>query len=131
MEAKKQRLYRPAFALVYAAILPRLQEIAREHGYALAAHGSMCTDFDLVACPWVEDASDPETLIKAICEFMGTMYEAENFQVEEQKPHGRRAWSLHFDSRKHGLGCGGPYLDISVMPRLQDAQALAAEKLSP
>ena len=42
-------------AAVYAAALyPDLAEIAREHGYALAVHGSLARDFDLIAVPWRE-----------------------------------------------------------------------------
>lgn len=35
-----QRLRCDAYALLYAQSLPRLQRVARDHGYALAVHGS-------------------------------------------------------------------------------------------
>jgi hypothetical protein len=52
----------------YAAIYPRLREVAREHGYALALHGSLTKDLDLLAVPWVVDADDEATLVRAIVE---------------------------------------------------------------
>jgi len=99
-------------------LLPSLREIAREHGYALAVHGSMATDLDLIAVPWVEEASDAEALMEAIREyFAGIFPEAVSTGHKIQpnpddRPHGRRGWSMH---QPHA---GGPYLDISVMPRV-------------
>jgi hypothetical protein len=40
-------------APIYAACCyPDLAEITRKHGYALAVHGSLARDFDLIAIPW-------------------------------------------------------------------------------
>ena len=126
MSNKPQRLACPSYALVYATILPGLQAIARDHGYALTVHGSMATDLDLVACPWTEEATDAETMIEAIRERMvatfptGYKLAGEMVPNPEPKPHGRLGWAFHFDfthplhtSNDHG----SPYLDISVMPR--------------
>lgn len=38
-------------APVYACMYQELAEICRAHGYALAIHGSMARDFDLIAIP--------------------------------------------------------------------------------
>lgn len=35
-------------APVYCALYPALAEIARKHGYAMAIHGTMARDFDLM-----------------------------------------------------------------------------------
>lgn len=48
----------------YLLRLPKMREMARLHGYALGVHGSQKRDFDLIAIPWVDDASDPAPLIK-------------------------------------------------------------------
>ena len=53
-------------APLYVAIYPELAELFRSHGYALAIHGSLAKDFDLVAVPWADDVSDVETVIKEI-----------------------------------------------------------------
>jgi hypothetical protein len=99
---------------------PGLVEVARRHGYALAVHGSMTRDFDLIAVPWVEDAGDPMPMIdemKHVCIGVYTHHEMDHVVKDgfrSSKPHGRFAYSIHLTEK----GCDGPYLDISVMPRL-------------
>ena len=51
------------FAPIYACMYPQLAEIARSHGYALAVHGSMGRDFDLVCIPWTEKPSKPVDVV--------------------------------------------------------------------
>ena len=96
--------------VAYICHLPRIAAKAREFGYAICVHGSLQRDFDLVAIPWSDVASDEESLIQAICETAG------GFRLENEqgcnKPHGRRAWVIH-------LGAG-LYIDLSIMPRRQD-----------
>jgi len=107
----------------YALILPKLQTVAREHGYALAVHGSMMRDLDLIAAPWTEEATDDETLARALCaavggKIYGAMHDGKTDKVDfnpVQRPHGRKCWVIH-------LG-GGPYLDVAVMPCLSSHNA--------
>jgi hypothetical protein len=104
----------------YAVMYPMLCEVAREHGYALAIHGSMARDFDLIAVPWVQDASDALTLVMAMKAAIGACthsFDSEHLFIDGNpsvRPHGRRAYSLHFTDK----GGKAPYIDISVMPRL-------------
>jgi len=70
----------------------------------------MTRDFDLIAVPWVEDASPEDVLVKALIE------ESHGFTAPHdvnptKKPHGRLAYSIM-------LG-GGPYLDLSITPRIK------------
>jgi hypothetical protein len=117
-EAKgQQRRLSNAYGLAYAKVLPYLVEIAREHGYCLAVHGSMATDLDLVAVPWVERVAEPEVLIEAIREAVGGRIDLTPEWGE--KPHGRLAWTI----LPHDFGGLPrldlvPWLDISVMPRI-------------
>jgi hypothetical protein len=77
--------------------VPTLIEVARKHGYALAVHGSMATDLDLIACPWTEDASDADTLIEEIRECVGGHFAAgAKTAMEEaaERPHGRRSYTI-------------------------------------
>ena len=103
----------------YAVLYPALEEAANDHGYALSIHGSMARDFDLIAVPWVEEATEPIELILALKKVCGGVFRHVDFDdlVEEHKPtvkpHGRMAWSLHLTND----GCEGPYLDVSVMPK--------------
>ena len=106
-------------------LLPALREIARQHGYALAVHGSLERDIDLVAIPWRESATSASRLMRQIftaCDaIMGSATGPQGWTEFQNRPapsgalpnpdvkaHGRLAWSILFGS--------GPYLDISVMP---------------
>lgn len=91
----------------YAALLPVIRNRARALGYTIAVHGSMQRDLDLIAVPWVPDAGSPEALVALIVDASGGY--VLHHQGVEHKPHGRLAWTIH-------LG-GGPYIDLSVMPR--------------
>lgn len=86
--------------------LRTIWEAAREVGYAVAVHGSLKRDFDLIAAPWTEDAKPPEALISALCSAL----DARQIGEVEQKPHGRIAVILCPDGWfKH--------IDLSIMPR--------------
>jgi hypothetical protein len=98
---------------VYATLFPALVEVARAHGYALALHGSMLRDMDMIAVPWVSDARAAKELADALRDCVCGFYkDTDPNGIALSKPHGRRCWSIH-------LG-GGCYLDLSVMPRLKD-----------
>lgn len=105
----------------YHELLEPLRETARDYGYALAVHGSTARDIDLIAVPWTDIAVDPLTLAEALRSTAervhGRAYRrAHRARPDHQrlgspgeKPHGRLTWTFH-------LG-GGPYIDLSVMPR--------------
>ena len=105
----------------FAEVLPVVRAIARQHGYAVAVHGSQLRDLDLVAVPWVEQVSPPHVLVEAIRVAVGgfilTAAAAQpgdfTSRNPQSKPHGRLAWAIH-------LGAG-PYLDLSVMPTRETA----------
>lgn len=99
------------FAPVYACMYPQLAELCRQHGYALAAHGTLGRDFDLIAIPWVDVPypSDPQMVVNDMCE---------SFSVREVggppslREHGRLVFSL-------SLSFGECFLDLSFMPRVK------------
>lgn len=96
-------------ALLYSLLYGGLRETAANLGYALAIHGSVNQDCDLIAVPWTEDAVDPETLVTAIVHFTdGILSPYDNNGCRTEKPHGRRVWCIHFGARH--------YIDLSVMP---------------
>lgn len=98
------------YAWAYTVLLPVLTEVAREKGYALALHGSMIRDLDLIAVPWIEEAAEPAELIDALCESVSAWFDKK--QNPGRKPHGRLAWSILPNDT-----AGAVYLDISVMPK--------------
>lgn len=113
----------PARAAAYVAIYPMLLQVAKDHGYALAVHGSLHRDMDLVAVPWIEEASPALVLIKAMRrKIRAVTWSQRSDQLKvyrdcspTEKPHGRRSYSLHVTES----GMYGGYLDVSVMPRVK------------
>lgn len=116
---------RAANAAFIAELLPRIlepiREVAHGHGYAIAIHGSLARDIDLVAIPWVEWANDADELVRSIrgavagvlgrCLVQG---DARGAIKAGEKPHGRRAYTLIHAGR---IG----EIDLSVMPKLAAA----------
>ncbi len=134
-DEKPSRHRHQAAAAHYIALAGILRTVAREHGYALGVHGSLATDMDLIAAPWVDDAKPAEALIEALRECVGGFMNNGPFTScsgclvagvlvdcphvagmhnPSTKPHGRRAWSIHL-----AADFCGPYLDVSVMPRIE------------
>lgn len=102
---------------IYAQLLPRIREAAKKLGYAIAIHGSMNRDFDLLAVPWVDDAADPAVLVEEVRSAVGGYIIGDgvkaNGHVSEEPykmPHGRLSWNICWG--------GKPFLDLAVMPRL-------------
>lgn len=93
---------------VLKRLLPIIRLVAREYGYAIAVHGSVKRDIDLVAIPWIDDAQSAEELIEAIENKIGWFHVSQDSPMA--KPHGRKAWSIV----THGART---YIDLSVMPR--------------
>lgn len=98
----------PSFAPVYAAAMyPELAEIARKHGYALAVHGSLARDFDLIAIPWVDEPTGtPDDVLNEIT----STFAVSRIGEWIDKPHGRRAFTL-------AVGFGQCSIDLQFMPR--------------
>lgn len=89
---------------IYVAIYAELAEIARAHGYALAIHGSLAKDFDLICVPWADVVSPPQ----AVVDDMGSMFAFEP-QGPVLKNHGRIAYTL-------SISWGEAFIDLSFPP---------------
>lgn len=100
------------YAPIYACVYAQLAEVARSHGYALAVHGSLAADFDLVCIPWAIGVSDPQSVVDEIT----SRFAIEQVTGFEQKEHGRIATTISFSF-------GECRLDLSFMPA-----ALAAKE---
>lgn len=104
----------PTFTPAYVVFYPMLVEIAREHGYALAVHGSVVADFDLVAIPWTDEATTMAELVASLSSYASRVFldmfpNATTIHGPEKKPHGRMAWKI-------ALG-NGAAIDISIIPK--------------
>lgn len=94
-----------------------LGEVARQHGYALAVHGSLERDIDLIAVPWTEGATKPDSLALALFHVCEAVFTAQWPAPESPpapgsllnpvvKPYGRLGWVVHLP---------GTYIDLSVV----------------
>jgi hypothetical protein len=92
-------------APVYVGIYGELAELCRECGYALAVHGSLAKDFDLIAVPWVERPFTPDELVEKI---VGTFALRVVGEPNSPKLHGRLCTTMI-------VSFGECYLDFSVM----------------
>ena len=107
----------PRPAASFAALYPLLAAAVRPLGYALALHGSMARDLDLVAIPWAEDAKPAEDVVDAIKRAIEGWTEGDA-RPGLLRPHGRRSWIIWFrDGSGMTLADGHPYIDLSIMPR--------------
>ena len=97
---------KPNFGPVYAAAMyPDLCSIFQRHGYALAAHGSLARDFDLVAVPWAEKLSPPQKVLE---EATSTFAISLSPDSPHEKLHGRKAYTLI-------CGFGDCQIDLSFL----------------
>lgn len=110
----------PLAMIAFARIIEPIREAAKALGYAVAVHGSLIRDIDLVAIPWVEPCADPCAVANAVqnvvkehflIAYMGGRPDKppEWSQAGSPglKPHGRLCWTFNF---------GGSWVDLSVMP---------------
>lgn len=118
------------FAPFFACLYPALCDVARKHGYALAIHGTVTADLDLIAVPWTDQAIGAEDLRRALMDHIGAcgyddllrrhglsedhvsqIMSRDESRLEhtgKAKPNGRIAWNLYLD-------CGAK-VDLSVLP---------------
>lgn len=112
---------------VYDIALVQARAAARQHGYALAVHGSELRDLDLIAVPWVEEASSPAVLAEAIRAMVNGEFTTNDVPKNKptRRPHGRLGWAIMLmgtDARALISKTSAtktpfhPYLDLSVIP---------------
>lgn len=96
-------------AVFYAVLYQDFRKAALECGYALALHGSMARDMDLIAIAWVEDATEPEILVQRISDCIdGTVWKDHHCKNPTKRPHGRIAYTLTI--------MGDWQIDLSIIP---------------
>jgi hypothetical protein len=103
---RNQEAMKPASnAPAYAAMYQELAELCRKHGYALAIHGSLQRDFDVVAVPWTVCPSEPHVVVKEL----EATFAIDAIRGPNTREHGRIVWSIV-------IGFGHSQLDFSFMP---------------
>lgn len=102
---KKVEEVKPNFAPVYVALYPELAKVFQKHGYALAVHGSVARDFDLVAVCWAKKVSKPEKVIKEITDTFAIIWQPVEPVI---KNHKRKVYTL-------SVASGQCYIDLSFV----------------
>lgn len=109
-------------------IIEDVRRVARGAGYAIAVHGSVANDIDLIAIPWVERVATPDELLDRVSAVIAgkvgscnpARFGGPNDDGWRDMPHGRRAINL---TVFHGL-FGHVTIDFGVMPsKPKDAEA--------
>lgn len=93
----------------FNTLIGQIRGAAKGCGYAIAVHGSLLRDIDIIAVPWTKEAKAPRTLVKEIVEAINR-FDHGNLKssTPAKKPHGRTAYVIYL---------GRTYIDLSVMPR--------------
>jgi hypothetical protein len=94
----------------HAAILPSLVNEGVKCGYAVAAHGSLRRDLDIIAVPWIRKAVSPDELVRRLAEVCGGRV----LELPSRHPHGRVSYTIHLGELVQGPYTSDPYIDISV-----------------
>ncbi len=94
----------PSYAPVYCALYPKLAKIARSHGYALAIHGTLGRDMDLICVPWADKISRPIDVVDEIT----STFAIRRIGEPTAKNHGREAWTI-------SVGHGECAIDLSFV----------------
>lgn len=113
----------------YLSRLPAIREAAKEHGYAIGVHGSMRRDFDLMAMQWRDDASDIDSLARAIADAACGIRRDGSYDWEK-KPNGRVAtsipvcWTSHDNPEFDNMISAG-HIDLSIITSAAPAPSAA------
>lgn len=96
-------------AAFYAAMWDDIRQCAMDHGWAVALHGSLASDMDIMAMPWTEEAVTFVEVVDAIVGlFDGNDLTVAGYEIDyESKPWGRIVASIPIWEDFH--------LDISCM----------------
>jgi len=93
------------YAPVYCALYPALANLVRTHGYALAIHGTLGRDMDLIAVPWVLLPDEPQDVVDAITR----SFAVKEVGIAEVREHDRLVYTL-------SLSFGECFIDLSFTP---------------
>lgn len=99
-------------AAFYACIWDDLRNAAMDCGWALGLHGSLKSDMDIMAMPWVEDAKPVEVMVQALSDcFTESPFKEDHIVPHFTKPHNRVVYTMSI--------WGDFHLDISIIDSTQ------------
>lgn len=83
---------------LYALYFEMIKKVGKDYGYNIVLHGSLNTDLDLIAIPWVEKIGDRDKMVDDIAELIGGEVMMQNRSVDNEE--GVR-WSETHHGRLH------------------------------
>ena len=93
------------YSPIYCALYPQFSEIAKKHGYAMAVHGSMQRDFDIICIPWIDHPGQPKDIVDEIAR----TFAVRTIGEPDITFHGRQRWTI-------SIGFGECFVDLQFMP---------------
>lgn len=115
---------RPKIKALCTQLVPAIRSAGIGCGYCIVVHGSQERDLDIVAIPWVDDASDPIDLVKTIVAVLNkagilSPWYYPNPDSWTKKPHGRLAFNMISNSDNLITCKAGafPFIDLSIIPK--------------
>jgi len=96
-------------AVFYACMWDDFRQAALNNGWALGLHGSLASDMDIMAMPWIENCSGIDEMIKSLEDCLTIPDAAAHFKTKrsDDKPNGRVVYTVHIFSDF--------YLDINII----------------
>jgi len=94
---------------LYTSLIPTIKKVGKKHGYAMAIHGSLTRDMDILAVPWVENVSSEHILVRAVTKSVKGLL----VDTREIKPHNRVAYTILLT--KYSGTKGNPFIDLSII----------------
>lgn len=114
--------YPKSRAVFYSILWPSMRKAAIDLGWALALHGSLENDMDIMGMPWTEDCKSHQELAKAISDCLGdTVWREHRLTPHYTKPHGRVVYTMSIGGSWH--------IDLSIMPPPQNLLDSQAQKI--
>lgn len=95
-------------AAFYACMWEDIRKCAMDCGWAVALHGSLFSDMDIMAMPWTNDSVSFKELANSISKLFDGNFMSELYSITyNEKPHGRIVATIPI--------YGDHYLDISTI----------------
>lgn len=102
------------FSRFYAGWVDPIKETGWRCGYNMLVHGSLKRDLDVLAVPWIEDATSDAVLAEEIRKLFNGRIAPAPYNPK-MKPHGRITWSIHFGPIEGDFTYVHAYVDLGVM----------------
>lgn len=117
----------PAIQAVCLRLLTVMRKRAKDLNWAIAAHGSLVRDLDVIGIPWSNLACDEVTFVENMRLTIGEELQGECYKPEPPtfKSHGRKVYTLHVNSPQLVRSYAGahPYVDLSIVGTCAESKA--------